>query len=239
MKNLKHCKITLFGDSIPKGIIYEDNQLKKLSQTAVALVTKHFDFELDNFSFYGQTLKRLQEKGIIDQYLEKIDENEYNIAVISLGGNDSDYNWKVVASSPHEKHLPNTPLKEFEKMLDETIKKLQQKKVKVILTNIPPINSKRYFENIIAKQADKEKVLDFLHGDVENIYRHQELYSMLITKCAMKNNCRLLDIRGEFLWDIECLDKLCIDGIHPNEMGHELIANSIIEQLKDENEPEI
>ena len=166
--------------------------------------------------------------------MEKVDNSENNIAVISLGGNDSDYNGKFVANSPKENHLPNTPPKEFELMLDETIQKLQQKNVKVILTNIPPIDSKRYFENVIARQADKGKVLEFLQGDIENIYRHQEFYSMIITRCATKNNCRLLDIRGEFLWDRKYLDKFCIDGVHPNGMGHEIIAKSIIKQLEKE-----
>lgn len=231
MEKLKHCKITIFGDSIPKGIVYENNELKRLPKNAVILVAKHFDIQIDNLSFYGQTLKRLNQKGTIDKYLENTKVGENNIAVISLGGNDSDYNWKVVANSPHENHLPNTPPKEFETMLDQTIKKLQQKNIKVILTNIPPIDSKRYFENVIARQADKDKVLEFLQGDIENIYRHQELYSMIITRCATKNNCRLLDIRGEFLWDRKYLEKFCIDGVHPNEMGHEIIAKSIIEQL--------
>ena len=234
MEKLKHCKITIFGDSIPKGIVYENNQLKRLPENAVILVAKHFDIQIDNLSFYGQTLKRLNQKGTIDKYLEKVDNSENNIAVISLGGNDSDYNWKFVANSPKENHLPNTPPKEFELMLDETIQKLQQKNVKVILTNIPPIDSKRYFENVTARQADKGKVLEFLQGDIENIYRHQEFYSMIITRCATKNNCRLLDIRGEFLWDRKYLDKFCIDGVHPNEMGHEIIAKSIIEQLEKE-----
>ena len=234
MEKLKHCKITIFGDSIAKGIVYENNQLKRLPENAVILVAKHFDIQIDNLSFYGQTLKRLNQKGTIDKYLEKVDNSENNIAVISLGGNDSDYNWKFVANSPKENHLPNTPPKEFELMLDETIQKLQQKNVKVILTNIPPIDSKRYFENVIARQADKGKVLEFLQGDIENIYRHQEFYSMIITRCATKNNCRLLDIRGEFLWDRKYLDKFCIDGVHPNGMGHEIIAKSIIEQLEKE-----
>lgn len=231
MEKLKHCKVTIFGDSIPKGIVYENNELKRLPENAVILVAKHFDIQIDNLSFYGQTLKRLNQKGTIDKYLENTKVGENNIAVISLGGNDSDYNWKVVANSPKENHLPNTPPKEFEAMLDQTIKKLQQKNIKVILTNIPPIDSKRYFENVIARQADKGKVLEFLQGDIENIYRHQELYSMIITRCATKNNCRLLDIRGEFLWDRKYLEKFCIDGVHPNEMGHEIIAKSIIEQL--------
>lgn len=234
----KNCKITLFGDSISKGIVYEDNELKKLSENATKLVAQHFGITIENLSFYGQTLKRLVQKGTIDQYISNINKTDNNnIAVISLGGNDSDYDWKEVAQSPSVNHLPKTPPKEFEMYLGDTIKKMKQKNIEVIITNIPPINSKRYFENVISKLADKDKVLEFLGGDIENIYRHQELFNLIITKCAIRNNCTLLDVRQDLLWDKSCLDKICDDGIHPNKKGHIEIANSIIAQLEKNNSP--
>ena len=228
----KNCKITLFGDSISKGIVFEDNELKRLSENATKLVAEHFGIEIENLSFYGQTLSRLIGKGTIDKYVQNIEPKDNNVAVISLGGNDSDYDWKEVAKSPKDEHLPKTEPKEFEKILTQTIQKMQQKNIQVILTNIPPVNSQRYLDTVISKVADKEKVLEFLHGDVENIYRHQELFNLIITKCAIKNNCILLDIREDFLWDTKCIDKFCIDGVHPNEQGHQEIAKSVIAQLE-------
>ena len=227
----KKCKITIFGDSIPKGIIYENKVLKKLPENAVKLIADYYGVEVDNLASFGQTMVRLSQKGVFEDYLKNLNKKDNNIAVISIGGNDSDYNWKEVASSPHTEHLPKTPPKEFCNLLDDIISKLKKKKVQVILTNIPPIDSKRYFDNVIAKIADKNKVMEFLKGDIENIYRHQEYYNLLITKCALKNGCLLLDIRQDFLWDTNCQDEFCEDGVHPNKSGHVRIANSIIKQI--------
>ncbi len=231
MKLTNKCKITIFGDSIPKGVVYENKQLKKLDRTAVDMIASHYAIEISNLSSYGQTLTRLVEKNMIEDYISSLDHNFKNIAVISIGGNDSDYNWKEVAMSPHIAHMPKTPPKDFKKLLSTIIKKLKSANVKVILTNIPPVCSKNYFDNVISTTADSAKVLEFLQGDIDNIYRHQELYNLIITDCAKENRCKLLDIRQHFLWDTKYLSSFCEDGIHPNKTGHEKIAQTIIEQL--------
>ena len=102
----------------------------------------------------------------------------------------------------------------------------------MILTTIPPIDSKRYFENVIKKVADGSMVLKFLNHDIQNICRHQELYILIISKCAIKNNCILLDIRQNFLWDTNYLSKFCDDGIHPNQQGQTDIANYVVSQFR-------
>ncbi len=232
MEKIQNSKITIFGDSIPKGIIFEDSQLKKLSDNVVSIIANKLHLNINNLSYYGQTLTRLEEKAIIDEYLIGINPDERNIAVISIGGNDSDFDWKKVASDPKVAHNPKTTPEDFETLLNSTITKLRKHNVEVILTNIPPVCSKKYFDNVISKTADKDKVLEFLQGDLDNIYRHQELYNLIITKCAHLNSCRLLDIRQAFLWDIKYLDSFCEDGIHPNHLGHIQMAENIIEQLR-------
>lgn len=231
MKFPKRCKITILGDSISKGIFSENNQLKKMPNNAVHLVAQHYGVDINNVSCYGQTLSRLNDKGYLDDYLKNLNKKDTNVAVISLGGNDSDYDWKEVAKSPNDLHLPKTPPKEFEKLLNDTIARLKKQKVRVFLTNIPPVDSKRYFEYFICKQADKDSVLEFLKGDIENIYRHQELYNNIISRCAVKNQCIMLDIRSKLLSKVNYLDFMSEDGIHPNETGQQKIAQSVIEQL--------
>lgn len=231
MKIPKRCKVTILGDSIPKGIFTQDNKLQKVHENAVSLIAKHYALEINNLSSYGQTLSRLIKKGILNEYLNSLNKKDFNVAVISLGGNDADYNWGAVSKAPTKLHLPKTPPKDFEKLLNDTILMLKKKKVKVFLTNIPPIDSKRYFLQVISRQADKESVLTFLNGDIENIYRHQELYNSIITQCAIKNNCTLLDVRSKLLGKVNYLDYMSEDGIHPNQTGHKKIAKAIIEQL--------
>lgn len=231
MKIPKRCKVTVLGDSIPKGIFTQNNRLQKVPENAVSLIASHYALDVTNLSCYGQTLSRLIKKGVLEEYLNSINKKDYNVVVISLGGNDADYNWEAVGKAPTKLHLPKTPPKDFEKLLNDTIITLKKKKVKVFLTNIPPIDSKRYFEQVISKQADKDNVLTFLNGDIENIYRHQELYNSIIMQCAVKNGCVLLDVRSKLLGKVNYLDYMSEDGIHPNQTGHKKIAKAIIQQL--------
>lgn len=224
MKNL-----VIFGDSISKGIIYEQGRLKKAKVCAADILCAYFDFDnVKNFSVYGQTLARLSIKGIIDDYLLSVDMNADNYAAVCIGGNDADYDWRTIALSPQTAHLPYTPLNEYAKLLDTAVKKLVKAGHKVYLFTLPPVYSGLYFENVISKIANGENVMKFLGGDVSNIYRHQELFNYEVIKCAYNNSVHLIDIRSALLNDRDCSGKYCLDGIHPNEIGQNFLANSII-----------
>ena len=229
---MENLKVTIFGDSIPKGIATKNGKIEKLKNNVVSIVIEKLGIDAENISVYGQTLSRLVEKEYVDKYISKLNSNCTNIAIISLGGNDADYDWKTVASSPDVDHLSKTPLDKFELLLENTVKKLKVSGVDVILTTIPPVDSQRYFDNIICKIADGNAVLKFFKGDVQNIYRHQESYNYAIIRVAQKQNCKLFDIRSAFLQDRAFLSKLCEDGIHPNEQGHTVMAEEILKQLE-------
>lgn len=227
----KNAKIMVFGDSVPKGIVTENNKLKVLDDNVVNLLSKYFGVEIQNQSVYGQTLKRICEKGLIDDYIKNIKRKNKNIVVLSIGGNDADFNWVEVAKTPNEEHKSKTTVEEFTKLLNDTITKLLKKKVTVILTSIPPVNAERYFDKVISKVADPKKVLQFLNNDKTNIYRYQEAMNMAITKCAVKQKCKLIDFRSSFLMCRDYDKLLCEDGVHPNEEGHKYMAKFIIDQI--------
>ena len=223
--------ITLFGDSISKGLYLDNKRIKRIEHSAVDILSEEYGIKVDNFSSFGQTLKKCFEKGYFDRYLNERT-NEHDTLVIELGGNDSDYNWEEAAQSPFEEHLPNTPLNEFESILDTLIKKLKKNGVSPVFLSLPPVDSQRYFKNVICGRADGERVMQFLCGDVTNIARHQETYNTAILKKALENGCEFIDFRTEFLLMIDFLDCLSDDGIHPNQKGHEAIAKIIGKRLE-------
>lgn len=224
MKNL-----VIFGDSIPKGIIYDNGRIKKARVCAVDILTEYYKLDsVKNYSVYGQTLARLTAKGTIDEYLKTVDLSQDNYAAICIGGNDADYDWKTIALSPEKAHLPLTPIDEYAAMLDKAVKKLLNFGHKVYLLTLPPVYSHLYFDNVISKIADGESIMKFLGGDVSNIYRHQELFNYEVIKCAYENNVNLIDIRSALLNDRDCYGKYCLDGVHPNEIGQNFLANTII-----------
>lgn len=224
MKNL-----VVFGDSIPKGIIYESGRIKKAKVCAVDIIAEHFGFDnVKNYSVYGQTLFRLMNRRTIDEYIDGINPHDDNYAAICIGGNDADYDWRTIALSPDEQHLPYTPLEKYAELLDEAVGKLVRSCHKVYLFTLPPVYSHLYFDNVISKIADGESVMRFLSGDVSNIYRHQELFNYEVIRCAYRNGVKLIDIRSALLKDRACSDKYCLDGVHPNESGQSFLANMII-----------
>jgi len=231
MINLKNYNITLFGDSVPAGIVYEKNKLHRLQKSCVDLVCKHFGIKVTNISKYGQTWTRLIEKGMIENYINKAKKSENNVAVFFMGGNDSDYEWTKVAESPLTYHPEKTPIDNFKVMLGSTIKELQANDIKVMFCDLTPVVSNQYVDTVISKLADKTKVMEFLHNDIDNVFRHQALYSSFITQYAELNKCTMINVREHFLKNKNYGKYLCSDGIHPNKAGHKLIAKAAIKQI--------
>ena len=118
--------ITVFGDSIPKGLYLEGGKVARIEKNAVTLVSDQFGLDIENFSVYGQTLKRCFDKGYFQRWLQE-NQTRHKVPVISLGGNDSDYDWAGVAADPLAEHQPVTPLSEFEDLLDKLMRPEQHR----------------------------------------------------------------------------------------------------------------
>ena len=220
-------RIAVFGDSISKGIVFENDKLQKLDEDMVTLIAKEYGFAITNYSQYGMSLKKLSGKGTIEGYVKGLDSSEENYAVICIGGNDANYDWVAVAKEPQKPHEAYTSVEEFEGLLIHYIRLLQDAGVRVMLTTIPPVDAKRYFENVLCKKVDGEKVLEFFKGDVTNISRHQEAYNLSVIKCGILTGCPIIDLRTGFLMDRNYLRNYCIDGVHPNGGGHRFMAKEV------------
>lgn len=227
-------KITIFGDSIAKGLFLDKNNLSilKLKFGFASMLGEKFNCSVQNNSVFGQTLKRANEKNLFDNYLAELNADEENIAIIELGGNDADFNWDDVQKSPDKKHVSKTGLQEFCKILTDVLIKLKNKGVKVFVCSLFPISSERYFDNVLAKKYDGEKILQFLKGDKENLYRFQESYNNTLIKCVQTVGVNFVDYRSEILLKTDFLNYLSDDGIHPNENGQKFIYETINEKLK-------
>ena len=234
MKELSNNKVMVFGDSVSKGVVYDGRELSVLDNGVVKEVADHYRVEFKNISVYGQTLKRLYDRRIIDKHLKEMSDEDAALTyvVLVIGGNDCDFDWAAVARAPSVKHIPKTSLDAFEKMLVDSIEKIKKRGAMPVVCTTPPINPQKYFSNVICTVADCSKVMEFLNGDLTNISRYHECYNLAIVKCALENNCRLIDLRTPLLLDRKYMDLLCPDGIHPNEQGHMLMAK-VVENIID------
>lgn len=222
------CPITLFGDSIPKGVGFENGRFIKLDKTAVELVEGHYGIKIKNISSIGQTVKKINQRRILDKYIE---ENPgVGTVVLSIGGNDSDYDWQKIAENPKAYHSPVSEPEEFEKTYSLLVDKLLLAKKNVAITALTPINAKNYFDRI-STFADKDRLLEWFNGDITAIYRHQELYNNIVSDIARKKGVDFIDDRSAFLYSLDFASCLCSDGIHLNAKGHEFAAKEIISSI--------
>ena len=89
------------------------------------------------------------------------DHPEIDTVLLSIGGNDSDFDWVDVGNHPELPHSPHNPPEKFRENAVKIISELISYGVKVIVLGLVPINSQRFFEHL-SKKADGEGVLKWL-----------------------------------------------------------------------------
>ena len=211
-------RLVIFGDSIAKGVTYQDGRYHLCSEHNFdALAQK--GIVVSNFAKMGacsDTVLAIAKK--------RLDACEGAQVILSFGGNDCDFRWKEIAEDPTGDHQPNVPLPEFVELYREMIRRVRSHGIRPILTNLPPLDSERFF-NWWCGDLDKEAVMRWL-GDVGNIYVWQERYSRAVERLAREENVPLVDVRGAFLDYGHLEQTLCADGTHPNTVGQGLITKA-------------
>lgn len=221
-------KVCVFGDSICKGVIYDNEKSRYtlFKESFINMIQQKTDIEINNVSCFGCTVSK--GIGLLDKVESELKDYEYTF--IEYGGNDCDYNWAAVAENPDIPHDCNTPLAVFKEKYEHMIERIKATGSHPILVTLPPIDSKRFFD-WVSKGLNKANILKFL-GDVEHIGRWQSLYNNTVEQLSKIYNLPILDIRSIFFHQKNFRDYICEDGIHPNEEGHKLIYKAISEYTK-------
>ena len=225
-----HKKILIVGDSLSKGVIYDENKKKYavLKDCFFNLLSEVIDAEMFNVSRFGSTVIQGQK-----MLQSKFDLYDPDIVVIEFGGNDCDFLWDDIAQDPIRDHIPKTPLDEFEKNIHAMIDYVTARGKNPVLTTLPPLYADHYFNWFT--HGDKEKGLSILKWlkDVWHIYWWHERYSNCIQYIAKERNVSCIDIRRAFLKDKDFAPYICLDGIHPNQAGHRLIYEAVMEYVRE------
>lgn len=152
------------------------------------------------------------------------------LALLEFGGNDCNYNWAAIAADPTGTHPPVTPPAVFADRLRGMTLRLQAAGVTPVLMTLPPIHSQRYFD-FFSRGLDREHLLVWLDGDIERIYRWQELYSAAVRQVAADTGAFCLDVRSRFLACPNLPHMIAADGIHLNEAGYTLLFDALHDAL--------
>ena len=220
--------VEIYGDSIMKGTLL-DNITKRYSYKKDLLtpIEDSFPLELKNRSKFGCTIEKGEK--MLDIALAQ--GPSCDTILLEYGGNDCDFHWDQVAENPSGEHFPHTPLARFESIYRSMIEKMRANGIEPIVMSLPPIDAEKYFAWFTRSGINKQNILRWL-GDIQLIYRHQELYSLSATKLALELHCRFVDVRSAFLGRHDYKLLLCEDGIHPNESGYQLISDVFSSYVK-------
>ncbi len=216
--------IHIWGDSIGKGVIFDESRGRYAisGQRWTAQIEAQLGIQVHNHSRMGAVIP----DGLKE--LERSPELSGALAVIEFGGNDCDLPWAEVAKAPAQDHLAKVPVDLFRKLLGQFINQVRTRGARPLLVTPPPLDAARYFA-WVTRQLDAQAVERFL-GDIQHIYRWQERYAIAVRDVAQQLNCELFDLRDAFLAQRDVASYLCIDGIHPNERGQNLIAQAILQR---------
>ena len=224
--------IAAFGDSVLKGVIYENEHYRVADTSFQKICEDSFGITVENKARFGSTIT-CGEK-IFEKNLELIRECSGQYVILEFGGNDCDFNWKEISEDPDRKHLPMSTIDNFTSTYVEIINAIQDMGKIPVLLSLPPIDSARYFHHI-SRGLSGENILKWMRNDKQYITNWHERYNIEIFKMAINCQVPVIDITSIFLEKKNYSRYLCEDGIHPNEEGHKLIARAIEEHVKRKN----
>jgi len=223
-------KIAAFGDSVLKGVIYENEHYKVSDESFQKICAEYFGITIENKAKFGSTISKGEV--IFERNLELLKNCDGEYVVLEFGGNDCDFNWKEVSADPDKEHLPMNTVANFAATYTEIISEIKKQGKIPVLLSLPPIDSKRYFQHI-TRGLSAENIMKWMRNDSQFITNWHERYNIEIFKLAIANEVPVIDITSIFLEKKNYSRYLCADGIHPNEKGHKLIAEAIKQHVKD------
>lgn len=225
---MKTTRIAALGDSITKGVVLNDqNKYSAAEQSFLDILSSELDLRVDNYGKFGCTVSH--GNNVLERHAADIADSDYTF--IEYGGNDCDFDWIKIAQDPHGEHKARTPLEDFTEEMISLVAKIKDLGSVPVLITLPPILSDTYFSFFSRSMSDEQKnnIKEWLGGDISIIARWHESYNRALFQVANQTHTQILDITTPFDTFRGNLTSLyCADGIHPNSLGHKLIAHTII-----------
>jgi lysophospholipase L1-like esterase len=220
-------KIVALGDSIIKGVVLNIEETGKMhyaltDHSIVDQVASSKHLEAINLGKMGCTIEAGER--ILDRHIYSIENGEY--AILCYGGNDSDYNWRAIASNPTGEHHPKTAIGVFEKTYARIIAKVKEAGLKPIVLSLPPMDSEKYYNffTSVFSAEEKKNVSRWLKNGAKAIQAGHELYNDAVKRVAATADALLVDVSSAFKKPERYI---CADGIHINADGQQIIADLI------------
>lgn len=227
---MKYQRVAVYGDSILKGVVLPDGGARyhTLQPSVTGAFGEAFGLDILNRSKFGYTAR----DGLALIKDDLADGLTADAALIAYGGNDCNRDWSAVIRQPEGEHAPVVSLDEYEALLRQMIDLLRARGIDPVCVTLPPIHAEKFADFFTKGDAQAKARLTRYLGDVQAIYRCQELYAQTLSRVAQETGCRLLHIREAFLNRSDYDALFCRDGMHLNERGHAVMRQAYAEIVK-------
>ena len=232
MEQPKRETVMIWGDSLAKGVVWNEARKRHAysKTTAAEIASERLNIEIINRAKFGCTAPEGLE--LMEREIEG--GARCDTALIEFGGNDCNFDWQAISDRPDDVHSPATPPEEYQKSMRAMVKRLLKQGIRPVLMTLPPIDAERYFRYLIGDKLNRDNILRWL-GDVQQIYRYQEMYSLLVEKIAREFSIQLIDLRSRCLAERNFFrDMLCEDGLHLTEEGQRFVGEQIVQLVEQE-----
>ena len=229
-------QITALGDSIIRGVVpstlneQNGNKYSILDNSFSTRCSSTLGLNIKNHGRFGNTVRKCLRD--LERRKDLIATSDF--VVMEVGGNDCDHHWEEIATNPNGLHNAITPLEEFATQYHSLIDGIRALGSRPIVLSLPPIIPDLYFNTITQAMnpLQKSNIMKWLGGSTDSISRWHEMYNVRLFKMASKLSIPIIDITTPFLEIVDIRPYFCPDGIHPNEEGHRLIAETICRVAK-------
>ena len=219
-------KIICIGDSITKGKVWNENDRRPyITEKSYPFILKN----LLNIDVFNDGVCDITSDQMLHNIGSDLSFDKGSLVIVEIGGNDCNLNWRNIKKNPLGEHDAIIPLERFKANLFKIIESIKGYGAFPVLSTLPPLDGEKYYNLLKKVFGDNIKLWIDRRG---GIYSWQESYSNAVKDIAAKTSTYIIDIRKSFLDSVDYKKFISFDGIHPNEDGYSLIANTFCEGLK-------
>jgi len=145
-----------------------------------------------------------------------------DLVIIQLGINDSAFDvWKDPAATK-----PRVPMDRYEENLRTFVRTLKERGAEVILMTPNSLRWTPKLKELYGKPPYKA-------DDVKGFAVTVKPYAEVVRKVAREEGAELVDVFKAFesYCDGKRVDRLLLDGMHPNDQGHHIVADLLIDKI--------
>jgi len=222
-------RVGVMGEETLKGIIFDETtgRFRMLKDNFVSLCKKRLNVYVSNVARARSTV--LTGKRYYGRYRANFSGCVYMF--LMFGGNDCNYDWDAIAKEPNREHQPACSLELFREKYTALITEIKRDGIMPVLLSLPPVNANRYYHEICKKRSEKA-IRFWMNSDIDYIRRWHEMYNLAIFNIGLDFEIPVFDITSPFFAQRNADDYLCLDGVHPNAAGHQLIADAICRHVE-------